>query len=371
MAAGEKGIVISFDDAISRIIAHTCQQPGLSRLFAEIFNFDGYELYFEKIEKKGPLKFLIGKTFLDAVLAFPCEVPIGLFRDGVTWLNPPFHEEIYEGDSVILFEEDDGSYVKNNPRLRTLKENLRESKLEYKEASKDLLILGCNHRIEMILKEYARCMQGSHVIIATAGKEDQRFWEGNGFEVEHTVMDIMQYQNIKQLIAAHGINNILLLSNSGKDKQAADAETIMQLVFLKKISQELGTELCITCEMQIYENQIIADTIHENDFIVGSRYINLIMAQYSENPELAEVFEEILDVKGSEFYVEPVEKFLELNVEMDFYEVSAIAAKKGCIALGYKKGTQEENCTIYKDEKVTFEQGDKLIVLEKGKGKTL
>ena len=103
--AGEgRAEIIHANDAISRIIAHTCRQPGLSNVLVELFDYDGDELYFEEIPQ------LYGKTLHETLNLFPKAVVFGIRKEDGPHLNPPMDTVLEEGDLIILLEDDDGSF---------------------------------------------------------------------------------------------------------------------------------------------------------------------------------------------------------------------------------------------------------------------
>ena len=63
-------------DLISRIIAQTCRQSGLSVVYTELLDFGGDEIYFHEEPA------LVGKTFGEALLAYEDSAVIGLRPQG-------------------------------------------------------------------------------------------------------------------------------------------------------------------------------------------------------------------------------------------------------------------------------------------------
>jgi hypothetical protein len=55
--------LVEVGDTISRLVAQTCRQSGLSVVYTELLDFDGDEIYFQDEPQ------LVGKTFGDALLA--------------------------------------------------------------------------------------------------------------------------------------------------------------------------------------------------------------------------------------------------------------------------------------------------------------
>src|SRR5262245_33852907 len=94
--------LVQVGDLISRIIAQTCRQSGLSVVYTELLDFGGDEIYFHAEPK------LAGKTFGEALLAYEDSAVIGLHRPGtVPQLNPPMDTRIQPDDRLIVISEDD------------------------------------------------------------------------------------------------------------------------------------------------------------------------------------------------------------------------------------------------------------------------
>ena len=100
--AGEgKAEILFFQDALSRIIAHTCRQPGLSLVLTEFFDFGGDEFYFEQFPE------LAGHTFGEILNWFGESTVVGLEQGGKVLLNPSMNTVLGEKDSIIHLAEDD------------------------------------------------------------------------------------------------------------------------------------------------------------------------------------------------------------------------------------------------------------------------
>ena len=68
--------LVQVSDLISRIIAQTCRQSGLSIVYTELLDFGGDEIYFHAEPA------LVGKSFGEALLAYEESAVIGLHRAG-------------------------------------------------------------------------------------------------------------------------------------------------------------------------------------------------------------------------------------------------------------------------------------------------
>lgn len=118
--------------------------------------------------------------------------------------------------------------------------------------------------------------------------------------------------------------------------------------------------------MRKSNNQRLATQARVEDFVIGSNIINLLMTQIAENRELTALFEDILDEEGSEIYMKPASEYVKTGVSVDFYTVTESAARKGHIAIGYKKirdGATEIVTNPLKSEQTVYEKEDYMIVI--------
>jgi hypothetical protein len=73
-----------------------------------------------------------------------------------------------------------------------------------------------------------------------------------------------------------------------------------------------------------------------DDLVVSDNLAALLIAQVSENPGLAPVFEDLFDAAGAAINVKPIEHYAPLGKEIDFAELVAIARAHGDSAIGYR-----------------------------------
>ena len=102
--------------------------------------------------------------------------------------------------------------------------------------------------------------------------------------------------------------------------------------------------------------------------VLGSNIGGLLSAQYAENRLMVKIFEELLNIEGSELYMKPVENYVEVNTKMTFDTVIEALARDNSIVLGFRRidpNTRKVELITApkrKDEYV-FREGDTFIVL--------
>jgi len=98
-----------------------------------------------------------------------------------------------------------------------------------------------------------------------------------------------------------------------------------------------------------------------------------MIAQVSENKHLNAVFEDIFDPEGSEIYLKPAGNYVRLGEPVNFYTIVEAARQRGETALGYRAVGAGGGGARYgvrvnpvKNEWITFNEGDKVVVLAEG-----
>ncbi|MDE6529914.1 MAG: hypothetical protein K2K96_03985, partial [Lachnospiraceae bacterium] len=229
-----------------------------------------------------------------------------------------------------------------------------------------ILMLGINEKMEGILEEYDKFVKkGSEIIIVCIEELPFALDQFENLIITHIQEKETNRKVLEQVVTDH-IKKILILNDDTENAEKSDADTLLQLIFLKDIAIRKNLDFSITSELMKSGNQRLASQIREEDFIIGSNIINLIMTQVSENRELSNVFAELLQEEGSEIYFRPAEDYVKLGEPVNFYTVSASAALKSEVAVGYRKENGNGFDVITnpkKEEEVIYAAGDYIIVL--------
>ena len=362
IAGGDRVEVIYGKDAISRIVAHSCNQRGLCSVFEELISYTGNELYCEKVEQ------VVGMKFHDVLHSFEAEIPIGIYNEKEVFINPDMDTVIQAGDELILLEEDDSSY-----KISDCRYEIEEDKI-VKEASMDitmmdLIVLGQNDRLNDILMEYDLIADKNAIvkIVDVADAIAYSLSEYQNIEIEYVHVNDFSLESLRAVLDGSAFN-VLILTNDDIGYEDADAESMVKLIELNKIADDMNVRFSTTCEIRKSANQKLAEIIGAENFVVSSNIAALLATQISENRVLARVFGELLSIEGSELYMKPIERFVVTDQSVSFDTVIESAARKKCIALGFRKvDPKTKNAVIItcprRDERFTFSKGDTLIVL--------
>jgi voltage-gated potassium channel Kch len=372
MIGNNEVTLIHTEDLISRVIAQTCRQSGLSIVYTELLDFDGAEIYFQ--EEPG----LNGKTFKDAVMGYEDSSIIGLrYKDGRIQVNPPMATKLESGDKVIAISEDDDTVKLSGRSSFDIDSSAFSTGGDKIEETENTLILGWNRRACSIIKELDNYLAGGSSLTIVAN--------GEGVEGEISdVKNIIKNQTLTYIdgnisdramldsLGLERFNHIILLCYSDlMPEQEADSKTLITLLHLRNIEQRTGNDFSIVSEMMDIRNKELAEVTEADDFIISNKLISLMLSQLAENGELKAVFDDLFDADGSEIYVKPVTNYVQAGKPVNIYTLTEAVASRGEIAIGYRIDAFSHNpekaygVTVNpkKSNMITFTEKDKVIVI--------
>jgi len=358
IAGGSYARIIHAKDAISRIIANTCRQHGLSQVLTELFNFGGNEFYFEAIPQ------MTGKSFGEALLCFSNAVPAGLYSGAQVLLNPPMERIIEKDDLLILIEEDEGAYRLHE--AASLDCSLISSgSIALPPTGEQLIVLGSNDKLPTILSEYSLyASAGTRVVITDDDLDEDMLPECSNLSISVCKRTVTQ-QLLREYLDG-GAHNFLLLNDDSLEPEVSDSQTLLRLILLRDIADRTQRHITITTEMRSSQNQKLATQARVDDFVIGSNFNSLLMAQISENGRIIPLIDDILDENGSEFYMRPASDYVRVGVPVNSYVLTESAARRGEIFVGYRlhnEATQNVVVNPKKDESLIFGEKDCIVVI--------
>ncbi|GAB4444338.1 MAG: lipoprotein [Anaerolineales bacterium] len=368
------------EEIIARIVAQTSRQSGLSVVYTELMNFEGDEIYFKNETE------LAGRTYGEALLLYEDSCVIGLRKaGGAIRINPPMETKIERGDRLIAISEDDdtiqlSAYAASLSAERSLipvnEQVIRSSRSPQTPPPEKCLILGWNRSGAIIVRELERYVPPGSLLTIVAdlyGIEKQL--KAQGIRLKNQKLDVREGDTADRALLdslhIHEYNHVIVLAYSTLAPQQADAKTLVTLLHLRDIAGRDATPFSIVSEMLDLRNRELAEVTQVDDFIVSDHFISLMLAQFSENPELYGVFQDIFDPDGSEIYLKPVGDYVAADTPVNFYTVVEAARRRGETAIGYRLVSEAKDAAraygIHtnppKSRQVVFSAADKIIVL--------
>jgi voltage-gated potassium channel Kch len=372
VVGGEEVQLVLADELISRIVVHSSRQSGLSAVYSELLDFDGSEIYTAEQPE------LFDKTFGQAIMAYDKCTVIGLCdKKGRVFLNPPMNVMIRSGIRAIIIAEDDDAI-----KLSNIKHDIDPAAIQMpakpEKHAERILMLGWNRRGPIIAYELSRYVApGSMLTIAadteTFAEEVQQLRvAGQNLRVEYKVTDTTSRTALEGLNVP-GYDHVLVLGYSDTlSAQQADTSTLVSLLHLRKIADTAGRHISIVSEMTDVRNRELAEVTKADDFVVSNKLVSLTLAQASENEYLAAIFDNLLDEKGSEIYMRPVEEYVVTGRPVNFYTISEAARQRGEVAIGYRRVRSDAKdkrdmggvvVNPTKSQALTYQPEDRIVVL--------
>ena len=335
VVGGSEVQLVLADDLLSRIVAQSMRQPGLSAVYTELLDFDGCEIYTADQPE------LVGKTFGEAIFSYETSTLIGICgADGTVSLNPPMDMKIEEGMKAIVIAEDD-SEIEVKERGAPTELRGPPPPPAAQAPPERTLMLGWNRRGPMIALELSRYVApGSTLTIAADTPElEEEFGHlalaGDNLSVDMKRIDTGRRAEIEALDPT-GYDHVLVLGYSDHmAAQPADTRTLVTLLHLRRIGEDAKKTINVVSEMIDVRNRELAEVARIDDFVVSNKLVSLMLAQASENEHLEEIFRDLLDEEGSEICLRPAADYVTLGETLSFYEVTEAARRRGEVAIGH------------------------------------
>ena len=331
LVVGEDAALLHVDDTIARLLVQTSRQSGAGAVYAELFDFDGDEIYF----LDGGAHGFDALDYAGAQLALEDVTVIGLADAGGVRLNPPPGTPVGPARLVVVAADDD---VLVSPARSTTEpdpEVLATADLPAPTPTTSL-VLGWNHRTPVVLTELDAFSQpGSRLTLVTSVGAPRlpqlQNLEGDVVEASTTDRRVLE-----QHVVA-GLDHVLVLAYSDDlEVQAADARTLVTLLHVRDLLGGLGDTTPVVSEMLDDRNRALAQVSDIDDVVVSGEIVSLLVAQLSEDPRLEQVFAELLGAEGSEIYLRPAGAYVATGLELTWASVVAAASARGETALGLK-----------------------------------
>ncbi len=366
-------IAVRSHDVIARVTAQASRQPGLAAVTLDLLDFAGDEIYFANIPA------LEGKTYADAILAFNTASVIGVVDGkGKIHINPAQSSKIGAGSKIIAIAEDDDKVVYTGVREDIAKKKVATHK-EPVRKPEHLLFIGWSSMGRSVVAELAQFLpKGSTVHIVAekkhvAPEELKSLKFGSNIKVTHASVS----GDIDELIAAASAkkyNEVIILGyREAISETEADAQTMLTMLQMNQLFEAKGNGVeptRLVAEILDSRKAELARVAAADDMVVSDNLGALLIAQVSENPALAPVFDDLFDADGASINVNPIEHYAPIGKSIEFAELVAIGRAHGESVIGYRTlaGSKHDaasgvNLNPAKTTKFKPAAGDGLVVI--------
>jgi voltage-gated potassium channel Kch len=366
-------IAVRSHDVIARVTAQASRQPGLAAVTLDLLDFAGDEIYFASVPA------LEGKTYADALLAFNTASVIGVVDGkGKTHINPAQTAKISAGSKIIAIAEDDDKVVYTGVRDDIAKKKIAAHKAPTRKPE-HLLFIGWSSMGRSVVAELSQFLpKGSTVHIVAEKKhvlpeELKALKFGSNIKVTHASVS----GDIDELIAAASAkkyNEVIILGyREAISETEADAQTMLTMLQMNQLFEAKGNGVeptRLVAEILDSRKAELARVAAADDMVVSDNLAALLIAQVSENPALAPVFDDLFDADGASINVNPIEHYAPIGKSIEFAELVAIGRSHGESVIGYRtlKGSKSDAASGVKlnpakTTKFKPAEGDGLVVI--------
>lgn len=350
-------MLLRSSDTIAKIMAHSCTQPGLSKVMLEMFHFDGSEMHIVSLPG------MEGLTFEELVCRIDDAAPMGIYKGKELYLNPDPGMVVEQGDRLLVFcEESDSARLTDAASLPPIDASSVYDGL--KDAGR-VVIIGYNPFLATILYDLPENV--GYVTLANV-EEQFRNEALEAADKRESKMSVTFFEkDVSDLDAltelAKTAEHIVVLCPYNRPEDSADLSNIFMIMSLRDIRDRLKLNYNITTELKRENNQNLLIPDSETEFVVSSNMSSLFLAQLSESPDLLSAFNDLLTNEGSEIYLkEPSE--MHCGGEMSVLELRRRLLSLRYLLIGVMKDEGlEPDFNLTLSDRVCLNPGDKLIVL--------
>jgi len=335
---GDRLIVVTPTRVVARITAQVSRASGLGAIYQELLDFDGDEMYATAVPAA-----MVGRSFGELVLASSRGTILGLrTADGKVLVNPDARRVIAAGDEAIGIAEDDSVFAIDLIPSRWDSSHVREMAVTPAQVER-VLMIGWSSLGALVVREMeTHTAAGSSLVIlvdASLHDVDALDRELAGLGLRHLSWSIQTGDAIgREAIGAaldgHVYDHVILLCERQQfEVDEADARVLLALMQVRAHAN--GEDGSVVAELLDPNDVELAGVSDGHDFIVSQRLVSLLLAQLSQSPHLAPVFDDLFDSDGNAVAMHPIDRYLPVG-EYTFADIIAAVRETDCVAIGYR-----------------------------------
>ena len=371
---GDRLLAVDPTSIVARITAQVSRQPGLGAIYQELLDFDGDEMYFIEVPER-----LVGRTYGELLMASSASTILGVQgTDGEVTVNPDPTSVVTAGQRLIGISADDSTFVLDLDPAPWQPPADRQFVQDDVHAERTLIV-GWSAVAPLVIEELeSHVAAGSLVVIliddsrqdvdalgrqvAGLSLRNQRVEIRTGNTISRAVLD--------DVVSAEPFTHFLILCESqhfGVDE--ADARVLLTMLHLRATGDVRDRN--VVGELLDPNDVDLAQEDSSDDFVVSQKLVSLLLAQLSENPHLAKVFDDLFTTDGATISMQPFERYANPGVTT-FGDIVAEARNWGTTAIGYRAESARGRADTLaaglrvnppKSEQITFAPGDFVVTL--------
>jgi hypothetical protein len=287
------------------------------------------------------------------------------FADGQVVLDPPPDTPIAAGDRIIAVAEDDDALAAESVDVSTWTAG---PPLPDERGPERFVVLGWNPIGRLLLSELSHHVApGSTALVLV----DPGAWSADdraavealgGLAVSWREADITASATVQEAMASGDVDHVIILCRRDLTPAESDARTLITLLQLRQATRTIRRRPSVVTELLDVRDVELARTEEADDFVVSEHLSSLMMVQLAENRELAAVFADLFDGKGTDLCLRPVGAYDPPHGPVPFAEIVRSAMERGEAAIGYRSAGRVV-LNPAKSEMVDLGEDDHLVVL--------
>ncbi len=373
MAGGSGVSILSSSDIVSRLIVQSAREPGVSRVYEEIFSSRGSGVNVEMVAAAAAAR------FGDVAHWFPNAIPLGVSWTETTGgqqrsaagLNPEPDYEIGEDECLILLHAGDQA-VADSARQASPPAAVT-TRQRHRSCLSTVCVLGWNDNVDEILSELdAHLPRGATVTIIADMPEPQMAahverYAPRGFRnLDLTLKrgDLVDRATLKaEQVLDHDC--IVALADYGPRAEDPDSRVILQLLLLTDIhkASQSARRPHVVAELLDPRSRELTEHTLARDVVVSTEIISAQLAQVACTPVLGPIYRELLSAGGIEIVLRPASDYLTECSSCRFESIVSAAQGFGETALGLMNGDGVTRLNPSKTELLRIDAGSRVIAM--------
>lgn len=362
-ATNGKVISVESNQVIARVTAQASRRPGLTAVVLDLLDFDGDEIYFQNVPE------VTGKSYLEAQLSFEKASIIGVHTAlGISILNPDPKRVIKADDELIAIAEDDDKVTyTGRPTSGAIKKSKAIPPRKVEPAH--ILIIGWSEMGEQVLTELAPFLPARSSVHVVA---DPQFISSKPAKSYGSIRPTFSefsgsITELAAIASKKRYDEIIVLAYRKVISTAeADSNTMLTMLLLNRLFDEDGNGVDRTrlvAEILDSRQTELARVANADDLVVSDNLAALMVAQLSQNPKLAPIFQDLFDADGVTINVRPIGDYVQPGEVVDYLTLVSLAAARGETAIGYRTKSEGVLLNPAKSRQIITHESEALIVL--------
>lgn len=336
--------LVAGDAVISRLIAQTIRNPGLTKVYSRLLSHSGSGIYI----RGWPA--LTGQTFREVAARFDAAVPLGFVRTNgeVTHstLCPPTDYVLAENDELVFMARDYEACIPSTSG-RSSQATTETGRPLDRQAALRILLLGWSHLTPTLLAEldHYEAQQFEVVVLSRAPIEERaaRMRDASvqlqRIQVTDIVGDYVIHSQLESIEPGRFHAIVLQSTSYTASLEASDARSVMGYLQLANLLDLSKARPKIIVELQDPDNTALFDD-PDLDILPTPRFLSHIMANVGLRPALQSVFDELFGPRGADICFRPAADFGVVGTAVTFGALRGTARVFGEVALGIRRGAE-------------------------------